>query len=100
TSRFQRRASTRRNDTVASLMSYTRLTFWGAAGTVTGSKHLLEAAGRRVLVDCGLFQGPKAWRQRNWELPPSLVDGVDQVILTHAHLDHSGLLPRPAALAG
>lgn len=81
-----------------------QLSFWGAAGTVTGSKFLLEcpAAGRRsrVLVDCGLFQGPKVWRERNWEAPPFLSDGLDAVVLTHAHLDHSGLLPRLAAGAG
>ena len=70
-----------------------RLTFLGAAGTVTGSKFLVEAAGRKVLVDCGLFQGYKQLRLRNWEhfrVPPS---GLDAVVLTHAHLDHSGYLP-------
>jgi metallo-beta-lactamase family protein len=83
-----------------SASSGTNLTFWGAAGTVTGSKHLLAAPGGRVLIDCGLFQGPKEWRLRNWDAPPALVGGVDRVILTHAHLDHSGLLPRLVALAG
>jgi metallo-beta-lactamase family protein len=77
-----------------------RLTFWGAAGTVTGSKFLLERGPARVLVDCGLFQGPKVWRQRNWEVPPRVADGLDAVVLTHAHLDHSGFLPRLTALAG
>ena len=69
------------------------LTFLGAAGTVTGSKHLLEADGRRILVDCGLFQGLKELRLRNWEplpLDPATIDGV---VLTHAHLDHCGRLP-------
>lgn len=81
-----------------------RLSFWGAAGTVTGSKALLETASggasARVLVDCGLFQGPKIWRQRNWDAPPFLDGGLDAVVLTHAHLDHSGYLPRLTALAG
>jgi len=77
-----------------------RLTCWGAAGTVTGSKHLLEAGGGRVLVDCGLFQGPKLWRERNWAAPPFVSQGFDHVVLTHAHLDHSGWLPRLYALSG
>lgn len=66
----------------------------GAAGTVTGSKHLLEAGGRRILVDCGLFQGVKNLRELNWE--PLAVDpsSIDAVIVTHAHLDHTGYLPR------
>jgi metallo-beta-lactamase family protein len=70
-----------------------RITFLGAAGTVTGSKFLVEAENRRVLVDCGLFQGLKSLRRRNWEpfaVPP---ESIDAVILTHAHLDHSGALP-------
>jgi metallo-beta-lactamase family protein len=73
------------------------LTFLGAAGTVTGSKHLLEVRGRSILVDCGLFQGLKELRLRNWE--PFPVDPVrlDAVILTHAHLDHCGYLPRLVA---
>jgi metallo-beta-lactamase family protein len=70
------------------------LTFLGAAGTVTGSKHLLESAGRRVLVDCGLFQGLKELRQRNWEPFPIDPSTIDAVVLTHAHLDHCGYLPR------
>lgn len=67
--------------------------FLGAAGTVTGSKYLLERDGRRVLVDCGLFQGFKALRLRNWE--PLAVDphSIEHVLLTHAHVDHSGYLP-------
>lgn len=66
----------------------------GAAGTVTGSKHLLENGGARILVDCGLFQGVKNLRELNWE--PLAVDpaSIDAVIITHAHLDHTGYLPR------
>ena len=70
------------------------LTFLGAAGTVTGSKHLLEVDGRRLLVDCGLFQGLKELRQRNWEPLPVDPATIEAVILTHAHLDHCGYLPR------
>ena len=70
-----------------------KLSFLGAAGTVTGSKYLLEVAGRRVLIDCGLFQGLKELRLRNWNRLAVPADRVDAVILTHAHLDHSGYLP-------
>jgi len=73
------------------------LTFLGAAGTVTGSKHLLEAGGQRVLVDCGLFQGLKALRERNWAALPVDPRTIDAAVLTHAHLDHCGYLPRLAA---
>src|SRR5437867_4081971 len=73
------------------------LTFLGAAGTVTGSKHLLEFEGRRVLVDCGLFQGLKELRLRNWEPLPVDPATIDAVVLTHAHLDHCGYLPRLVA---
>ena len=69
------------------------LTFLGAAGTVTGSKYLVEAEGRRLLVDCGLFQGFKQLRLRNWEPLPIDPRTIDAVLLTHAHLDHSGYLP-------
>lgn len=69
------------------------LTFLGATGTVTGSKYLLEANGLRLLVDCGLFQGQKALRQRNWQTLPVEAASLDAVLLTHAHLDHSGYLP-------
>jgi metallo-beta-lactamase family protein len=70
------------------------ITFLGSTGTVTGSKYLLEHEGQRLLIDCGLFQGLKMLRLRNWEglpIPPSQIDAV---VLTHAHLDHSGYLPR------
>lgn len=73
------------------------LTFLGAAETVTGSKHLLEAEGRRVLIDCGLFQGLKSLRERNWQPLPIPADSIDAVVLTHAHLDHCGYLPRLVA---
>jgi len=73
------------------------LTFLGAAGTVTGSKHLLEVGDRRVLVDCGLFQGLKELRLRNWEPLPVDPASIDAVVLTHAHLDHCGYLPRLVA---
>ena len=73
------------------------LTFLGAAGTVTGSRHLLEVGGRRILVDCGLFQGLKELRERNWQPVPFSPAELDAVILTHAHLDHCGYLPRLVA---
>ncbi len=73
------------------------LTFLGAAGTVTGSKHLLEVDGTRVLVDCGLFQGLKELRQRNWQPLPVEPSSIHAVVLTHAHLDHCGYLPRLVA---
>jgi metallo-beta-lactamase family protein len=70
-----------------------KITFLGGVGTVTGSKYLLESDGVRVLVDCGLFQGFKQLRLRNWAPPPVDAKRLDAVILTHAHLDHSGYLP-------
>jgi metallo-beta-lactamase family protein len=66
--------------------------FLGAAGTVTGSKHLVTTADRRALLDCGLFQGPKELRLRNWELDFEPAE-IDAVVLSHAHVDHSGALP-------
>jgi len=73
------------------------LTFLGAARTVTGSKYLLEHDGARVLVDCGLFQGLKLLRERNWEDFPVPPESITAVVLTHAHLDHVGYLPRLVA---
>ena len=70
------------------------ISFYGAAGTVTGSRFLLEHDNKRVLIDCGLFQGLKALRERNWAPIPFDVKKVDAVVLTHAHIDHTGTLPR------
>ena len=70
-----------------------RLGFYGGVGTVTGSRFLVEADGARVLVDCGLFQGLKQLRLRNWSPPPFEPRQLDAVLLSHAHLDHSGYLP-------
>jgi len=66
----------------------------GAAGTVTGSKHLIEHENGRLLVDCGLFQGPRELRELNWSRFPVDFRSIDAVVLTHAHLDHCGYLPR------
>jgi metallo-beta-lactamase family protein len=71
-----------------------RIAFHGAARTVTGSKHLLTLDGRSVLVDCGLFQGPREIRERNWQPFGFEVEGLDAVIATHAHQDHIGLMPK------
>jgi len=75
--------------------------FLGAAGTVTGSKHLINSSsdlsgktGLQVLVDCGMFQGQKEWRERNWQDLPLSARDIECVILTHAHLDHCGWIPR------
>ena len=71
-----------------------RLRFLGAAGTVTGSRFLLELRGRSLLVDCGLYQGLKPLRLRNWHPWPYDLTELSAVVLTHAHIDHSGYLPR------
>ena len=75
--------------------------FLGAAGTVTGSKHLIntgtDSSGRsgfQALIDCGMFQGPKEWRERNWQNTPIPANEIDAVVLTHAHIDHCGWIPR------
>ena len=73
-------------------MSY-KLSFLGAAGTVTGSKYLLQTPDHRILIDCGLFQGFKQLRERNWKPFPVDPASIDAVLLTHAHLDHSGYVP-------
>ena len=70
------------------------LTFLGATGTVTGSKYLLEAGGERLMVDCGLFQGDKELRLRNWNPLPVPPASIQWIVLTHAHLDHIGYIPR------
>ena len=74
-----------------------KVTFLGAARTVTGSKHLVESNGTRVLVDAGLFQGLKELRERNWQDLPIKASDIDVIVLTHAHLDHCGYLPRLVA---
>lgn len=70
-----------------------KLTFLGAAGCVTGSKYLVEAAGKRLLVDCGIFQGSNELKDRNWKPLPIDPKTIDYAMLTHAHLDHTGWLP-------
>ncbi len=70
------------------------LTFYGGVGTVTGSRHLLAAYHARLLADCGMFQGDKALRARNWTSPGFDPKSVNALVLTHAHMDHSGYIPR------
>ncbi len=74
--------------------SIATITFLGAAGTVTGSKYLVSAFNTNVLIDCGLFQGLKPLRLLNWDKLPFDISKIDAVLLTHAHLDHCGYLPR------
>jgi len=71
----------------------TSLTFAGATGTVTGSNFLMEHDGHRLLVDCGLYQGERHWRRMNWRAPAYDPSSIDDIVLTHAHLDHSGRIP-------
>ena len=71
-----------------------QIAFMGAAGTVTGSKYLLTFNGKRILLDCGMYQGYKELRLRNWALLPVDPKSIDAVILTHAHIDHTGYIPR------
>ena len=71
----------------------TSLTFLGASGTVTGSKFLIEHGGRRLMVDCGLYQGEREWRRLNWKPLPVDPSTISDVVLTHSHLDHCGYLP-------
>ena len=68
----------------------TKLSFFGATGTVTDSRHMLEIDGKKLLIDCGLFQGLKKTRIRNWEPFPIPPADIDRILLTHAHIDHSG----------
>ena len=77
-------------------MKNTKITihFLGAAGTVTGSKYLIDTGDHQLLIDCGLFQGLKELRLKNWEYPPVDVSAIDAVLLTHGHFDHTGYLPR------
>ncbi len=71
-----------------------KLSFWGAAHTVTGSKYLLESGSKKILVDCGMFQGMKDLRLLNWNDMPFHPSDIDAILLTHAHLDHSGYIPK------
>lgn len=70
------------------------LSFWGGVGTVTGSKYLVETERAKVLVDCGMFQGLKELRERNWQDPPFNPRSLNAILITHAHIDHTGYLPR------
>ena len=75
---------------MTSQSSVPMLTFIGGAGTVTGSKTLLDTSNGRLLVDCGLFQGRKKLRLQNWADFPVPPESIDAVVLTHAHVDHCG----------
>src|SRR5688572_13558647 len=75
-------------------VSVASIEFWGGVGTVTGSKYLVDSGQGRVLVDCGLFQGLKELRERNWQDPPFDPRSLNAVLITHAHIDHTGYLPR------
>lgn len=71
-----------------------KLSFWGGVQTVTGSKYLIETDHSKILIDCGLFQGFKELREKNWQPPPFNPRSIDAVLITHAHIDHTGYLPR------
>ena len=75
-------------------MQKVKIHFLGAAGTVTGSKFLIETSEQNILIDCGMFQGLKELREKNWEFLPIDISEIDTVLLTHGHLDHTGYLPR------
>lgn len=75
-----------------------KISFFGGVGSVTGSKYLLEHKDKKILIDCGLFQGLKELRERNWQEPPFGPQALDAVIITHAHIDHTGYLPRVVKL--
>lgn len=68
--------------------------FLGASGTVTGSKYLVTYKDQKLLIDCGMFQGAREWRDKNWEDPPCDLSEINVALLTHAHIDHTGMLPR------
>lgn len=76
------------------MINYAKVHFLGAAGTVTGSKFLIEAFDRKIMIDCGMFQGLKELRELNWKTLPVDARTIDIVLLTHGHLDHVGYLPR------
>ena len=71
-----------------------KLTFCGGARTVTGSSYLLDAAGKKILIDCGMFQGGKRLRERNFGDYPYDPTEIDFIVLSHSHIDHCGLIPR------
>lgn len=71
-----------------------KISFYGGVGTVTGSKYLIEHGEKKILIDCGMFQGYKELRERNWQEPQFDPRSLDAVIITHAHIDHTGYLPR------
>jgi metallo-beta-lactamase family protein len=71
-----------------------KITFLGAAGTVTGSKYLLDDGKKKILIDAGMFQGDRNWREKNWDEPPFALKDISAVLITHAHIDHIGMLPR------
>ena len=76
------------------MLNYATIHFLGASGTVTGSKFLIDAFDKRIMIDCGMFQGLKELREQNWINLPIDVESIDVVLLTHGHLDHVGYLPR------